>query len=220
MENFYNRKEMKKFINQSDNPNFNYHGISIPSRMLVIAPSGSGKSNFVCNLIQRFCIGNGTFDKIMIFCKDRSEPLYQYLHEVSKGTIEVHEKMDMVPQINELNKNEQTLIIFDDMVLDKYPIISEYWIRGRKKGCTTIYLSQSFYSVPKIIRQNTRYFVILKLAGSRDINMILKDLSLGLTKQELLNLYNYATKEKFSCLIIDNDSNENKFRKNFDEILH
>jgi hypothetical protein len=52
--------------------------------------------------------------------------------------------------------------------------MSEYYIRGRKKSCSIMFLSQSYHGTPKIIRQNINYLVILKLGGTRDINSILK----------------------------------------------
>ena len=62
--------------------------------------------------------------------------------------------------------------------------------------------------------------VILKLGGNREINMILSTFGLGVTKEQLLGMYEYATKEKFSPLLIDlEESPENRFRKGFLEIL-
>ena len=82
-----------------------------------------------------------------------------------------------------------------------------------------LFLTQSFYQTPKIIRQNTRYFIILKLSGARDLSMILKELSISKTKDDLLKMYEYATRNKFDCFIIDNEKVENKLRKNFTEYL-
>ena len=141
------------------------------------------------------------------------------MNEASKGNIVVTEDISKLPQINTLNKKTQKLYIFDDMVLDKNPLISEYFIRGRKMGVSLLFLTQSFYQTPKIIRQNTRYFIILKLSGARDLSMILKELSITKTKNELLAMYEYATQEKFDCFIIDNDAVKNKYRKNFTEYL-
>ena len=76
----------------------------------------------------------------------------------------MHENLEKLPPINDLNTCKQTLIIFDDMVTDlkKGPIISEYFIRGRKKSASILFLSQSYYNTPKIIRQNINYCIILK----------------------------------------------------------
>jgi hypothetical protein len=179
----------------------------------VIAPSGSGKSIFLTNLITLFCKGTeGTFDNIYIFCKSRDEPLYKYLSDKSKGLIDVHENLEKLPPINDLNTCKQTLIIFDDMVTDlkKHPIISEYFIRGRKKSASIIFLSQSYYNTPKIIRQNINYCVILKLGGTRDINSILRECSIGISKEQLLYMYNEATKKKFDTMIINLDKSGNE----------
>jgi len=218
MENYYAKREVKKYCHKTDNPNYDLHNFDVPFRSLVVAPSGSGKSNFITNLISLFCRGKGTFDNIYIFCKCKDEPLYRYLADKSKGLIEVHEDLSKLPALNDLNASKQTLIIFDDFVTDlkKHPIISEYFIRGRKKGASIMFLSQSYYGTPKIIRQNINYVVILKLGGTRDISAILREVSVDLTKAELLDMYGEATKNKFDVLIVNLDKSGNeRYRRNF-----
>ena len=58
MENFYTKKEVKKYCIQGENPNYHLHNFDVPFRALVIAPSGSEKSIFLTNLITLFCKGN------------------------------------------------------------------------------------------------------------------------------------------------------------------
>jgi hypothetical protein len=218
MDNFYKKKEVLKYCSKTENPNYDLHHFETPFRSLVVAPSGSGKSNFITNLITLFCKGKGTFDNIYIFCKSREEPLYQYLADKSKGLIEVHEELDKLPALNDLNACKQTLIIFDDFVSDikRHPIISEYYIRGRKKSASIMFLSQSYYGTPKIIRQNINYCVILKLGGMKDVSALLREVSIGLTKEQLMGMYNEATKEKFNVLVINLDKSGNdRYRKNF-----
>ena len=219
MENFYENKEVKKHMDVTHNPNRDIHNIDLHFRMLICGSSGGGKTNSLVNLIKMFCKGRGTFDEMKIFCKSKHEPLYEYLSDISKGTIEIIDDLSLLPQINELNKSKQRLFVFDDLVLDKNPLISEYWLRGRKANCSLIFLSQSYYATNKFIRVNTRYFVLLKLSGTRDLNAILRELSMDKTKKELLDIYEYATGEPLSCLVIDNDRIKNKFRKNFTEII-
>ena len=219
MLNFYEKKEVKKYCQKAENPNYNLHNFEIPFRSLVVAPSGSGKSNFITNLITLFCKGKeGTFDNIYIFCKCNTEPLYQYLSSKSKGLIEIYENLEKLPPINELKPSNQTLIIFDDMVTDisKHSTIQEWFIRGRKRNASIMFLSQSYYSTPKIIRQNVNYLVVLKLGGTRDVNSILRECSIGLTKEQLLFMYNKSTKKKFDVFIINLDRSGNeRYRMNF-----
>jgi hypothetical protein len=62
--------------------------------------------------------------------------------------------------------------------------------------------------------------VLLKLSGNREVNLILSEFGLGITKEDLIDLYEYATKEKFSPLLIDMEEEADKrFRKGFIEIL-
>ena len=62
--------------------------------------------------------------------------------------------------------------------------------------------------------------VLLKLSGNREINMILSEFGLGITKEQLLDLYRFATQEKFSPLVIDMEEDVDKrFRKGLVQIL-
>ena len=190
MQNFYEKKEVRKYVSKTNNPNYDEHHFSVPFRSLCVAPSGSGKSNFICNLISLFCKGRGTYDQIHIYCKSKDEALYRFLGDKSKGLIEIHEDLDKLPNIHEFKSHEQTLLIFDDFITDikKHPVISEIFIRGRKKGISTMFLSQSYYFTPKIIRQNVSYCIILKLGGTRDVNAILFECSVGIPKKQI-NVY-------------------------------
>jgi len=50
--------------------------------------------------------------------------------------------------------------------------------------------------------------------------MILSEFGLGVTKEELIDIYEYATKERFSPLIIDmEESPDKRFRRGLLDIL-
>jgi len=130
----------------------------------------------------------------------------------------VYEDFTKLSPINDLNACKQTLIILDDFITEikRHPIISEYFVRGRKKGASIMFLSQSFYNTPKIIRQNVNYVVILKLGGTRYINSLSREVSIGLTKEQLLDMYKEATKNKFDVIISNlKKSGNGRYRKNF-----
>ena len=115
---------------------------------------------------------------------------------------------------------KQILICFDDQVAEKnQQIIEEYFLRGRKVagGCTCVYLSQNFYSIPALIRRQFSYVIILKLSGSKDLNLILRNYSLGIDIKQLTDIYKDATKIKFNFLKLDcENADENKiFSKNW-----
>jgi len=62
--------------------------------------------------------------------------------------------------------------------------------------------------------------VLLKLSGNREVNVILSEFGLGVTKDQLLEIYKYATVEKMSPLLIDMEASpENRFRKGLTEVI-
>ena len=218
--NWY-EKMPKKFLDTPENPNFEYHKLKIPMRVVCNAPSGSGKTTFILNLIHQFSRGKkGTFSTIHIITRNKNEPLYNFLTSEAPSII-IKEGLENTPQLDKFDKEENHLVIFDDLVLSKnLDIVSNYYIRCRKMNVSVCFLSQSFFKIPPIIRSNCSYMVILKLGGNREVNMILSTFGLGVTKEQLISIYQYATKEKFSPLLIDMESPpENRFRKGFLEIL-
>lgn len=210
----------KHLLNNVENPNYKLHKLNIPFRMCVVAPSGSGKTNFIVNLIEKFSKGEGTFANIYIITKNKDEPLYNFLIEKSDRII-INEGLHNIPKLDDFDKNYNHLVVFDDLVLEKnLNSIVDYYIRCRKMNVSVCFISQSFYKIPKIIRSNCNYMVILKMSGQRDVNMILSEFGLGVTKEQLMNIYKYATNEKLSPLIVDLEANENeRFRKGFLQII-
>ena len=62
--------------------------------------------------------------------------------------------------------------------------------------------------------------VILKLGETRDINSLLREVSIGLTKDQLLEMYKEATKIKFDVMIINLEKSGNeRYRKTSYNIL-
>jgi hypothetical protein len=219
IENMY-EKIPKELLDNADNPNYDLHKLKLPFRMCVVAPSGSGKTNFVLNLLAIFSRGRGSFASVDIITRNKDEPLYKWL-VLKCDQINIKEGMEAIPPLDKMDKEINHLVIFDDLVLAKdQSRIENYYIRARKLNCSVIYLSQSYYRIPKIIRSNCNYMCILKLSGNREVKMILSEFGLGVSKEELLRLYTEATAEKFQPLIIDMDEEAPKrFRKGLQTIM-
>jgi hypothetical protein len=218
--NMYDRMP-KDFLDSVDNPNFELHNLKLPFRMCVIAPSGSGKTNFLVNLLHLFSCGSkGTFSTIDIITRNKDEPLYKWINSQCES-IRINEGLSHTPKLDDFDKTKNHLVVWDDLVLSKdLSMVENYYIRARKLNCSVIFISQSYFKIPKIIRNNCSYMVLLKLSGNREVNLILSEFGLGVTKEELLDFYEYATKEKFSPLIIDmEESADKRFRKGLLEIL-
>ena len=119
-----------------------------PYRILIIGGSGSGKTNFLLNLMEN----QPDIDKIYLYAKDPFESKYQYLinkresaginhFNNPKAFIDYSNDMDDVyKNIDDYNhdKENKILIVFDNMIADKIhnkklnSIVTELFIRGRK----------------------------------------------------------------------------------------
>jgi ABC-type dipeptide/oligopeptide/nickel transport system ATPase component len=213
-------KMPKRFLDNVDNPNFHLHNLKIPLRACIVAPSGSGKSNLLVNLLSLFCDGDGTFADMTIITRNKDEPLYRWLVDKC-DQIRIVEGIHNTPKLDSMDKKENHLVVWDDLVLSKdLSMVENYYIRARKLNCSVIFISQSYFKIPKIIRNNCSYMILLKLSGQREVNIILSEFGLGVTKEQLIELYEYATKEKFSPLIIDLEADkEQRFRRGLKEII-
>ena len=74
-----------------------------------------------------------------------------------------------------LNKKRKILIIFDDMIADimtnkKFQaIIKELFIRCRKLNISIVFITQSYFSVPKDVRFNSTHYLIMKIHNKKRI---------------------------------------------------
>lgn len=109
----------------------------------------------------------------------------------------------------------------DDLVLESNQRpLEEYFIRARKQNCSLIYISQSYYAIPKMIRKNLNYLIIKQLSSLQDLFRIMREYSLGDNKVQLKKIYDNATTDnRQDFLLVDLDAPpENRFRKNFNDI--
>ena len=145
-----------------------------PYRILIIGGSGFGKTNELLNLIQ----DQPKIDKIYLYAKDPYEAKYQYLIKLlekvglkclndPKAFIEYLNHMhDVYKNIDEYNPDieNKNLIVFDGMIADMInntklnSIVTELFFRGRKLNISLIFITQSYFKVPKDLRLHTTHF--------------------------------------------------------------
>ena len=127
--------------------------------------------------------------------------------------------MSGTPKLDDMDKKYNHLVVWDDLVLAKsLDAVSEYYMRARKKSCSVIFLSQSYYDIPSFIRKNSNYLIILNLGGSkRETTAILNEWGTDLDKDELNAIYKDATSEHMRPLIITGGKTDRnkKYRKGF-----
>ena len=171
-------------------------------RMLICGNSGCGKTNTLFHMLIEPLL---YYDEIHLYAKNFEQEKYQELmnkmNRISRetGYNILSVSNDIIIPINNLPyEDNQKIIIFDDYVCEKNQSeIVDYFIQGRHKNCSVIYLSQSFYKTPKDIRLNCSHFCIFEFPSSRERNLISSEL--GVDKEK----YKKATEEKHHFLYVD-----------------
>ena len=209
-----------------------------PSLAILSAGSGRGKTNLLLNII---CKGM-LIDKMYIFMRDDSEDKYRWLNDLFIKINEEYNKhankkrkledifvmtndLSKIPKLNDLDKDKQNVIVFDDLVSSSPEVLRSIKIlyeACRKKNTSVFFLTQTFFGVPKGIRLNAN-FVCLWSTGSRKEQRELTDtFAVDMDYKDFERIITYACrKSKHSFLTINDkqDDLKDKFRLNLSEPL-
>ena len=179
-----------------------------PYRILIIGASGTGKTNALLNLINNL----QDIDKIYLYAKGPYEDKYQYLINKSVGLKHFNDPKAFIEYSNDmhdvyknidnynLNKENKILIVFDDdMIADMIDnkklnsIVTELFIRCRKLNISLVFISQSYFKVPKDVRNNSIHFFIMKIPNKRELMQIAINHSSDINTKDFIEIYRKCT---------------------------
>ena len=127
-----------------------------------------------------------------MYAKDLREPKYQFLIKKREdaGIKKLNDPSafigysntmdDVYNNIDDYNprRKRKILIVFNDVIADIMAnkkilaIIKELFIRCRKLDISLIFMTQSYFSVPKEVRLNSTYYLIKKTHSKRELQEI------------------------------------------------
>ena len=102
-------------------------------------------------------------------------------------------------------------------------IVTELFIRGRKLNISLVFMTQSYFKVPKDVRLNTSHFFIAKIPNKRELQQITTNHSSDINTKDFANIYRKCTSEPYSFLVNDTtlaSNNPLRFRKNLFNIYN
>ena len=157
-----------------------------------------------------------------MYAKDVSEPKHQFLIERCENAeikhlndpsvfIEYSNTMDDVyNNIDDYNpkRKRKILIVFDDINADIMAnkrfqaIIKNLFIRCRKLDISLIFITQSYFSVPKDVRLNSTHYLIKKIHNKTELRQIAISHSADIDYKGFVKIYKNCTNE-LSFLNID-----------------
>ena len=200
---------------------------------MIIGGSRSGKTNTLLNLINE----QDDIGKIYLYAKDLCKPKYEFLIKKRENAgikhlnnLNAFNKCsntmdDVYENINDCNpsRKRKILIIFDDMNTDIkskkefQAIVEELFIRCRKLNILLVFITQTYFTVPKDARLNSTHYLIMKINNKRELQNIAINHSADIDYQDFKKIYRECTKEPFNFLTIDTTlpaSDPLRFRKN------
>ena len=104
---------------------------------------------------------------------------------------------DVHKNIDDYNprKKRKVLIVFDDMITDMInnkksdSIVTELFIRGRKLNTSIVFITQSYFKVPKDVRLNSTHFFVMKIPNKRELQQIALNHSSDIDFKDFMKFY-------------------------------
>ena len=148
-------------------------------------------------------------DKIYLYANNPYETKYQYLinnrekvglnhFNDPKAFMEYsNDIQDVYTNIEDYNpiKKRKILIVFDDMIADMInnnklnPIVTDLFIRGRKLNISIVFITQSYFKVPKDVTLNATHFFIMKIPNKRELQQIVLNHSSDIDFNDFMKLF-------------------------------
>ena len=136
---------------------------------------------------------------------------------------------DVYKNTDEYNtdKERKMLIVFDmitGMINNKKlnSIVTELFIRVRELNIFLVFITKSYFKVPKDVRLNSTHFFIMKIPNKSELQQNARNHSSDISTKDFIKIYKNFTTEPYSFLVNDAvlaPDNPLRFRKNLFNIL-
>ena len=208
---------------------------SLPMRMLIVAPSNSGKSNLLKNMLLRPEFGYRDY-----FTDPKTNALNYFVFSRTLGADHTLDSLvDQLPKFHAYREWDDTIIrdimeysrsktdrgvllILDDMITDANAfnkrsgnLLNELAFMGRHHKVSFIITAQSYTSIQRPIRINTSAIIAFNLKNKREEEAFLNEQNMW---ENIRDLYMIATSPKYGFLYLNKETG-NAY-SNFERLLH
>ena len=77
------------------------------------------------------------------------------------------------------------------------PVVTEVLIRGRKLTISMVFITQSYFKVPKEVSRNTTHFFIMKIPSKSELQQISLNHSSDIDFKHFMMIYKKCTAEPY-----------------------
>jgi len=198
-----------------------------------IAPTNSGKTNLIVNLLNRRPFYRKKFDKIIVISSTIAiDPMWaraKGIDEAFEGYDDriITELIESQKAILEAEKEEvpNVLLILDD-VIDQIPkltsALNSLSTRLRHYKVTCWITTQKFNRLPVVLRNQVQYWILFKTAIKNEMEResIAKEVGAMVSERTFMKLWESVGKHNYNFMVVHIRSPENKmFRREFQAYL-
>ena len=107
------------------------------------------------------------------------------------------------------SRKRKTLIVFDDMIADSttnkkiQAILKELFIGCKKVNISLVFITQSYFSVPKDVKLNSTHYLIKRINNRKKLQNIVINHSVDIDYNDFMRIYRECTRETYSFLTMD-----------------
>lgn len=196
-----------------------------PFRCIIIGASGSGKTNVLMNLIQLYL----NFNTLTVFARHLDNDQYQDLMDIVEQTEKDRKEtfaffsddLSELPAVNDFSRENANLVVFDDWAAleqHEHKPINDYFIRGRHKNMSVLYLSQSYKALPAKARKQANFFCLFNGMTEDDRKDFHSDWIHNMPFKEFDKIYKEITQKPHGFMVVDEQRPNLHIREGFDKI--
>ena len=100
-------------------------------------------------------------------------------------------------EVYNADRERKILIVFDDIIADMINnkklnlVVTELFIRGRKLNISLVFITQSYFKVPKDVRLNSTHFFIMKIPNKRELQQIVLNRLSDISSKDFIKIYTF-----------------------------
>lgn len=232
----YKIKPSSRKLTYVENDLIPEHMPKVPSRILITAPSGSGKTQLMGSLLRDEIYGYKDVFKGNIFVMSSTfslkDPAWDDVN-IKEENVWDDYREDIIEELIEDQENiikdrggkdkgvPHILLILDDLITQipqsRQSSLVKLFVSGRHRLISIWMTTQSYKHCPKAIRLNTTAQIVFKVNNIERQAMAEEN---QVDSNLFLNLYEIATEEPYSFLYINNEKPiKERYYKNFEELL-
>lgn len=226
----YHIKKVSTALEEDDLPDLDKFLMKFYSISAFIAPTNSGKTNLIVNMLNRRPFYRNKFDSIILISSTYTiDPMW----EKAKGIDAVYEEYDDAI-IQELvteqkaslakagrNETPNVLLILDD-VIDQIPktksALNSLSMRLRHYKVTCWITTQKFNRLPTIFRNQVQYWILFRSAAKNEMEReaIAREVGSMVDEKVFMRLWGACGSNNWDFMVVHTRSPDKKmFRKGF-----